>query len=437
MPKHTRRWVDLDGLRILRRLEFLTEHTIDDGGMIDLWAPVAFSAVEFEHPDSHPYHPIRNVDAEQDLFDLSCITELTRYNSRGAYAAAISDDLALQSVTDRMLEAHCHMHRSSFDFIFSLIRDHSCFEIDSVKGGRPQISPRWQLFVALSRFVDSEGTTRSFGSHFKISKGTVIAVSLRVCSAITSVERRFLRWPSAARRRVLADFGDSEFGFPGYIGNQDGTHFYFKYAPAYSLIPETFYDTMHSGGYGYNVLLVADHTGSVIHYSLGWPGSVHDASIQQHSLLFRNQWNFFEKGQYLFVDTGFLRTMTAVSPYKGPAAHTPPNKVFNRAMREGRCRIEHVNAIVKSRFKSLKKIPIRIQRNEDHDTANLWIRACLVLHNILIRVKDEWEFYQIPEEFEGPDYIDDAADVEGAQFQDMVRDRWLQRTHPFTFNTKA
>ena len=192
MPKHTRRWVDLDGLRILRRLEFLTEHTIDDGGMIDLWAPVAVSAVEFEHPDSHPYHPIRNVDAEQDLFDLSCITELTRYNSRGAYAAAISDDLALQSVTDRMLEAHCHMHRRSFDFIFSLIRDHSCFEIDSVKGGRPQISPRWQLFVALSRFVDSEGTTRSFSSHFKISKGTVIAVSLRVCSAITSVERRFL-----------------------------------------------------------------------------------------------------------------------------------------------------------------------------------------------------------------------------------------------------
>jgi hypothetical protein len=144
--------------------------------------------------------------------------------------------------------------------------------------------------------------------------------------------------------------------------------------------------------------------------------------------MFRNPWKFFEKGQYLFVDTGFLRTMCCVAPYKYPAAAEPQNKLFNRAMREGRCRIEHVNAILKSRFRSLKNIPIKIEEEAHHTKANLWIRACLVLHNILIRIKDEWEFYVVPKEFEGPDVLDDSDDVEGAEFQKMVRDRWLQRS---------
>jgi hypothetical protein len=427
MPKRTRRWVDLDGLRILRRLELLTEHTIDDGGMVYLFDQVGESAALINHPDSCPYDMgCLITDELPDLFNFSCITELTRFNSRGVYAAAIPDDLALQSITDRMLDAQCNIQRRSFDYIYSLIRNHPCFEPGAM-GGRPQISPRLQLFVTLARFADAGLSIKKFAANFKVGKGSVKTFSLRICEAIVSIERRFLQWPNAAHRRVLADYGMSRFGFDGYIGNQDGTHFYLKYAPTFKLFPETFYDTMHSGGYGYNVILTADHTGSVIHYSLGWPGSVHDASIQQHSVMFRSPGSFFEKGQYLFVDTGFMRTMWAVTPYKAPAGDLPHNKLFNRAMREGRCRIEHVNAVLKSRFQSLKKIPIKIEEECDHLAANLWIRSCLVLHNVLIRLKDEWEFYDVPEEFQGPDAVDDSADLDGADFQDMVRDRWLQR----------
>jgi len=324
-----------------------------------------------------------------------------------------------------MLDAQCNMTRRSFDYIYYLVRDHPCFQRDAT-GGRPQIAPRLQLFVALARFADSGLSIKKFAANFKVGKGSLSSFTHRVCLAIVSVEQRFLRWPNAARRRVLADYGSTRYGFPGYIGNQDGTHFYLKYAPKFELFPETFYDTMHAGGYGYNVLLTADHTGSVSHYSLGWPGSVHDASIQQYSHMFREPGAYFEKGQYLFVDTGFMRTMWCVPPYKVPAANELPNKLFNRAVREGRCRIEHVNAILKSRFQSLKHIPIKVLENCDHHVANLWIRSCLVLHNILIRLKDEWEFYEVPKEFEGPDAVDDRADVAGETFQSMVRDRWLQ-----------
>ena len=78
-------------------------------------------------------------------------------------------------------------------------------------------------------------------------------------------------------------------------------------------------------------------------------------------------------------------------------------------------------------FGSLKKIPIAINDASDHERANNWIRACLILHNILIRLKDEWEFYEVPEEFEGPSVSDDRRDVSGKEFQDMVRDRWLAK----------
>lgn len=410
MPKRTKRWTHLRGLEQIRYLNLLTECTIDDDDDEEV------------HPDSDPFWG--DVDTKC-MIDLSCVLELTRYLERGQYAAAVKDEVAQQQlVTDRMLDANCHMQRRSFDFIYTLIRDHPCF---CPSEGRPQVDVRVQLLVALARFCCLGSASRKFAASFKVSHGSVLTYCSRVCEALIAVEERFIRWPSAARRRVLEDYGLSEFGFEGYIGNQDGTHFYLKHSPAFQCYPESYYDTMHSGGYGYNVLLTADHTGSIIHYSLGWPGSVHDASIQQHSLMYREPWKFFEKGQYIFVDCGFLRTMTSVPPYKEPAGQLPHNSAFNHAMRKGRCRIEHVNAQLKSRFGSLKKIPIAINEASDHERANNWIRACLILHNILIRLKDEWEFYEVPEEFEGPSVSDDRRDISGKEFQDMVRDRWLAK----------
>jgi hypothetical protein len=171
-----------------------------------------------------------------------------------------------------------------------------------------------------------------------------------------------------------------------------------------------------------------------MHYVLGWPGSVHDANIQQQSSLFRNSAKAFSPGEYVFADCGFTRTQTCVCPYKEPAASLPMNSSFNHAMRQGRCRIEHVNAVLKSRFKSLKSIPVLIRKPDDHNKANLWIRTCLVLHNILLRLNDEWEFDEDEAATsEGDEWLheqiaEDGADVDGIEMQKMVRDNWLEFT---------
>jgi hypothetical protein len=87
--------------------------------------------------------------------------------------------------------------------------------------------------------------------------------------------------------------------------------------------------------------------------------------------------------------------------------------------------VEHANGVIKARFASLKKIPIDIRSDADMPRCAVWITACVVLHNLLIHLRDEFE------------YADDALieydEDEGSQptphakvFQDAVRDRWLK-----------
>jgi hypothetical protein len=175
------------------------------------------------------------------------------------------------------------------------------------------------------------------------------------------------------------------------------------------------------------VLLTADHTGSVIHYALGWPGQTHDSTIQMQTAMYSDPWSWFDKGEYLFVDSGFSRQMWAVPPFKGMEANRPENKAFNFAMRRGRCRIEHVNAVLKNRFASLKMIPIKVMCDDDLERVNSWIRACLTLHNIFIRLRDEW-YFETKNDDKRQEKVakEDEADVSGKEFQRMVRDRWLE-----------
>ena len=422
MPRKTSRWIQLSGLRHLRSLQILTDG-VDERFDKPLMQPQDLNPWMLD--DDEMFYEDYGL---QELIELASVVEHTRYNHRPKYSPAPSAALAERVISDRVIESWCHMHRRSFDFIFSLIRDHPIF---CQKEGRPQVSLKLQLAAALARFCGKGTTIAQFATKFKVSHGSMIKYCSRVSEALLTVERKFLRWPNAARRVRLRNHGFSEFGFSGYIGNIDGTHFYLCQAPVFDCYPECYYDTMHSGGYGYNVILITDHTGSIIHYMLGWPGSVHDATIQQRAaLLTRNATKAFSPGEYLFGDCGFARTPTCVCPYKEPAASQPINSRFNHAMRQGRCRIEHVNAVLKSRFKSLKSVPVLICKPEDHHKANVWIRTCLVLHNILLRLKDEWEFDDNDDEEQHVEeeerIADDGDDVSGAEFQQMVRDNWLE-----------
>jgi hypothetical protein len=430
MPPHrSRRQILLSGLRSLRYCCILFEEANLKEEMEE-FDRVVVSDFQL------PAFPFRCALAEMEweeqeitlheLMELTGVVTGTRYMcDRGQYDPAMTSKADEVFFSVRELETWCHCTPASFNFIYDAVKNHEVF---AYGGRRRQVDVKYQLFCALARLCCSGLNINRFASTFHTSHGSILNYTARVCTALNSIEKRYLRWPNAARRTLLGDYGAETFGFPGYIGQQDGTHFYFMYAPGYSMHAEAYYDTLHSGGYGYNVLLTADHTGSVIHYALGWPGQSHDSTIQQSLGMYNDPWSWFTKGEFLFVDAGFARQMWAVPPYKGSAAKEPKNKAFNHAMRRGRCRVEHVNAVLKSRFASLKNIPIKVMCDADLDRVNSWIRACLTLHNIFIRLKDEWVFDEATEKKsrEKKELPEDERDVSGKEFQNMVRDRWLE-----------
>ena len=114
--------------------------------------------------------------------------------------------------------------------------------------------------------------------------------------------------------------------------------------------------------------------------------------------------DFFLPGQYLLADAGYASTTWCVTPYRNPAAQSPINQVFNELFSSARCRIEHVNGVLKNRFSSLKGLRICIRTHADFQRVNLWILVCLLLHNLLIEYNDPWEVEDITDDEE--DYDD-------------------------------
>jgi hypothetical protein len=337
----------------------------------------------------------------------------------------------LNWLTDQQILVYCKMSRSTFEYIEWTVSRDGIWEVGL--GFRSQYCRKFQVFVALARLSSADQCIDKLVALLQISHGTVINFAERFIAAILKVEKCFVKWPSPERREQLASWGETEHGFHGFIGSMDGTHCYFRRSPAFQMFPEAYMDTWHKGGYGYNCLLTADHTGSIIAYLIGWPGGQNDKVLQPMTALHSDPWKFLKKGeQFLFVDSGFARTMYCVPPYPGKAGKLPHNKEFNFAMRQARSRIEHVNAILKGRLASLNSIPIDIDSNDDHDRAQNWIRACIILHNVYVRRQDKWEFEasdsdsdsDSSSESDGSD--NEWQDCSGFQFQNAIRDRYLR-----------
>ena len=91
------------------------------------------------------------------------------------------------------------------------------------------------------------------------------------------------------------------------------------------------------------------------------------------------------------ADAGYALRHYICTPYRKPAALIPENQVFNILFSTARVKIEHVNGILKARFSSLKGLRIQVKKLDDFVRVNEWIVVCIILYNILLSFKDEWD----------------------------------------------
>lgn len=56
-------------------------------------------------------------------------------------------------------------------------------------------------------------------------------------------------------------------------------------------------------------------------------------------------------------------------------------------MRQIRIRVEHTIGVLKGRFQSLLQLRIQVYTHKRHMWAIMWIRCCIILHNLIIRIE--------------------------------------------------
>jgi nitrogen fixation-related uncharacterized protein len=96
--------------------------------------------------------------------------------------------------------------------------------------------------------------------------------------------------------------------------------------------------------------------------------------------------------------------------------------VFNFYFSTARVKIEHVNGWLKNRFASLRGIRTQIKLAFDFKLVNQHILVCLILHNILLTLKDE-QFEDDDSDDESEDDIEAeaAAEQERAVLRDSLQ----------------
>jgi hypothetical protein len=73
-------------------------------------------------------------------------------------------------------------------------------------------------------------------------------------------------------------------------------------------------------------------------------------------------------------------------------------------------------------------MPIDVRCDDDMPRCANWITSCVVLHNIMIFLRDEFEYADVPDDVEDEEYDDVGVQPSppAKEFQNAVRDRWLR-----------
>jgi hypothetical protein len=99
---------------------------------------------------------------------------------------------------------------------------------------------------------------------------------------------------------------------------------------------------------------------------------------------------FFNQNQFLLADSAYPSNQYTIPAYKGSNLLIPENVDFNYHLAQLRVRIEHAIGILKGQFSSLREMRSQIRKHHEMKAVIKWIISCVVLHNLLADLKDQW-----------------------------------------------
>ena len=285
----------------------------------------------------------------------------------------------------------------------------------------PAPSPvEWQLIVTL-RYLGLSGSATSNTRQKNFfrgdgGKGSFENWRNNAIKAILNLRDKAIRWPNRKERRRIARRFGQHFGWHNCVFIIDGTLFPLMNKPQLEDAAD-----YHGRKFGYtiNAVILCDDQRRIRHYLSGNPGTCHDQRAWRLTKVFRNPGDYLDESQYRIGDSAFDPRWCIIPAFTRPkgAPMERPKEVFNNKMKKPQVISEHVNGILKGRFPILTSLPHVINDDEAMKTCLKVIDCCVILHNLLIGMRDD-----IPDAWRD-EYAGEISDIDEAESGDDDEDR--------------
>lgn len=135
------------------------------------------------------------------------------------------------------------------------------------------------------------------------------------------------------------------------------------------------------------------HNLRIVDYGMGHTGSAHDAYAFESTRVYQEHDELLEDNEWIWADSAYPSTTWCVPPFKRlpGRALTRRQRKFNYRLATVRVRSEHAIGLLKGRFQSLRELRIQIGNESQHEWALVWIRCCIILHNIILDIEGDDE----------------------------------------------
>jgi hypothetical protein len=285
-----------------------------------------------------------------------------------------------------MLTCRFRMRRSLFERIWKAVEQHDYYFVQKRNAAGTLGLSSLQKITAAFRMLSYGVAADANDDYVRIGESTTIESLRKFVHAVVEVfGHEYLRSPNEDDTARLLATGESR-GFPGMLGSIDCMHWRWKNCPSA-------WQGMYTGHVHEPTIIleaVADKDLWIWHAFFGMPGSHNDINVLHRSSLFA----WLADGQapkvnytinnneytmsYYLADGIYPSWATFVKTIPEPRGNK--KKYFATAQEASRKDVERAFGVLQSRFAIVRGLA----RFWDEDTLGQNMRACVIMHNMIV-----------------------------------------------------
>ncbi|XP_042477403.1 protein ALP1-like [Macadamia integrifolia] len=301
--------------------------------------------------------------------------------------------LSMSKVSDKF-QSIFKISRRTFGYICSLVNE-DLLANSSLGRNSKILSVYDQVAVALIRLGSGDSLTR-IGDSLGLSQSTIGQITWRFVESMEVSGLKHLKWPSTEQEmtQIKTKFKRIK-GFPNCCGAIDSTHIMIRLPKA-----ETSNEIWLDSKKNHSIVLqaIVDPDMRIRDISIGWPGSMNESTILQHSGFF----NLCQRGErlngesielsngsqvreYIVGDVGFPLLPWLITPYHGREL-SETDFEFNKHHLATMMVAQRALVRLKERWRIVQGV---MHKSDQTNKLARMVFVCCILHNILIDLKDE------------------------------------------------